>query len=137
MTEYDQHQGDSDVVPNRILIVEDDPGAGVAMQRYLQFRGYDVDCCASADEAIRRASRHPPAVVICDWQLGDHDDGVTVAKTLQGRFGTGVILISAHGLRHLRRRARTLRVASFLQKPIALNALADALTRELHLRPSS
>jgi CheY-like chemotaxis protein len=131
MTEHDQPEGSPAFVPRRILVVEDDPGARDAVQRYLQYLGYNVDCCAGADEAIRWATRHPPAVVICDWQLGDRYDGVTVAEILQRRFGTGVILVTAHGLSDLRRRAGNVRVASFFRKPVTLNALADALSREL------
>lgn len=115
----------------RVLIVEDDADARRAMQSYLQRRGLDIECASNAEEAIRRSSNRPPAVVICDWQLGGGTDGVGAAAEIQQRCGARVIFVTAHRLSHLRRVTGRISVAGYLRKPVTLSVLADVVAAEL------
>jgi CheY-like chemotaxis protein len=127
----------------RVLVVEDEPSARDAMQRFLQFCGYSVSVAASANEAIKLAMRCPPDVLVCDWKLdgeGDNKDksqrdnrgvdgadGVDTAVDLQRRFRLAVILVTAHQLEDLKSKARRtgLDVSIFRRKPLSLSRLAN------------
>ena len=116
----------------RVLVVEDEPSARDAMQRFLQFCGYSVSVASSANDAMRQAVRCPPDVLVCDWKLdGDDkdngDDGVDTAINLQRRYRMAVILVTAHQLDALKSKARGigLDVSVFRRKPLSLSRLAN------------
>lgn len=120
----------------RVLVVEDEPSARDAMQRFLQFCGYSVTVAASSDEAIRQARSTPPDVVVCDWKLdGERSgtsevngaDGVDTAVDLQHRYRMAVILVTAHQLDELKAKARLtdLDVSAYRRKPLSLTRLAN------------
>ncbi len=110
-----------------VLIVEDDEFAREASARYLDHLGHEVCAAASGLEAAAKADCRPPDVVICDWRLGDGDDGADVARTLQQRYAATIIFITAHPLGRLRAQTRDLKVARYLRKPISLLSLASVL----------
>lgn len=113
----------------RILVVEDEPNAGEAVQRFLQFRGHDVAIAATAEDALDRARQSPPDVLICDWKLSGESDGVDVAARLQSATDVPVILVTAYRIEDLKRKARNcgLVVSAYRRKPLSLARLADAI----------
>lgn len=111
----------------KVLIVEDDEFARDASARYLGHLGYEVCAAATAAEAEAKADNRPPDVLICDWRLGEGADGTDVARTLQKRYATPIIFVTAHPLGRLRFETRDLNVARYLRKPISLVTLASAL----------
>lgn len=113
----------------RILVVEDEPNARDAVQRFLQFRGHDVAVAATAQDALDWATHCPPDVLVCDWKLEGDTDGVDTAATLQRRFDIAVILITAHRIEDLKRKARIsgLSVSAYRRKPLSLAGLADVI----------
>lgn len=123
--------GSTRKLSGRVLIVEDDADARRAMQSYLQHRGLEIECASNAEEAICRSRSRPPAVVICDWELGGHTDGVGAAAEIQRRCGARVVFVTAHPLRSLRRMTGRISVAGYLRKPVTLSVLADVVTAEL------
>lgn len=113
----------------RILVVEDEQNARDAVQRFLQFRGHDVAVAATVQDALDRAAQCPPDVLVCDWKLDGDADGVDMAATLQRRFDMAVILVTAHRIEDLKRKARTsgLCVSAYRRKPLSLAGLADVI----------
>lgn len=67
--------------PTRVLVVEDDRGAGEALSGFMRFIGYDADVATSGGEALARLRReHYDAVITDLWMPGD--DGWAVARVL-------------------------------------------------------
>lgn len=112
-----------------VLIVDDERSARIASERYLDHCGYRVSAAATAAEAYACAANDPPDVVVCDWRLeeGD-DDGVAVARALQHRHGSAVVLVTAYPLETLRSATNDVDVARYLRKPFSLMVLADAIS---------
>jgi sigma-B regulation protein RsbU (phosphoserine phosphatase) len=111
----------------RILVVEDEDAARIATLRYLQNCGHEVESAGTALEALEKADKLRPEVLVCDWKLaGQHeaDDGIDVARQLQKRFGVAVIFVTAHALNDLRRNIADLGSVDCLRKPISLHTLA-------------
>lgn len=113
----------------KVLVVEDEPHAREAVQRFLEFRGHEVWIAGTAEEAELSATERIPDVLVCDWMLGDGPDGVDTAARLQRRYDLSVILVTAHRIEDLKRKARAsgLAVSVFRRKPLSLTRLASAI----------
>lgn len=113
----------------RILVVEDEPEAGAAMQRFLEFRGHKVNLARNARRALELAEETSLDVLVCDWQLEDQDDGVDVAREVQSSQDVPVVLVTGQQLSRARLKARQsqVRVAAFRRKPVSLSELANLI----------
>lgn len=110
-----------------VLIVEDEPAAREASERYLVFVGHEVATAANAREALEKAEALHPDVVVCDWRLGDGPDGTTVARELQKKHNVAIIFVTAHPIEELRDVTEDILVSRYIRKPVQLTALARAI----------
>lgn len=110
-----------------VLIVEDEPAAREASERYLIFIGHEVATAANASEALEKAEALDPDVVVCDWRLGSGPDGTTVARELQKRYNVPIIFVTAHPIEELRDVTEDILVSRYIRKPVQLTALARAI----------
>ena len=67
---------------DRILVIEDDPTIGHALEATLQSEGHDVVWFDRADDALHDAEEHRPALVLLDLGLPDRD-GIEVCRELR------------------------------------------------------
>lgn len=113
----------------RILLVEDDPGTGSAVQQYLEYLGHEVDLADDGASATRIAETRSPDVMVCDWKLAGNDDGVDVAGRINARHDVPVILVTGHRLALAKREARAsrVRISAFRRKPVSLPDLASLI----------
>jgi len=84
----------SDVVPNagRILVVDDDEGVHQMLEQQLSDHGYLVDSATSGLEALERAARARPDVIILDLMMPGMT-GFEVAERLRKQESTARIPI--------------------------------------------
>lgn len=78
-----------------ILFVEDDASLGAFLIRYFTEEGFDVEVAQNGlamREALQRASFD---IVVLDIGLPGRDDGYTLARELKGKYGTGILFLSA------------------------------------------
>ena len=115
-----------------ILVVDDEEGVREVATQYLTSRGYQVLAAESGAQALEIAKAHPGAIhVLVTDAIMPGMNGPSLAKTLLGqRPETKVLYMSGYAedtslLEDARGRGE-----AFLQKPFALDALADQL-REL------
>jgi DNA-binding response OmpR family regulator len=79
----------------RILVIEDDPTIGRALEATLQSEGHDVVWFQRADAALRDAAAHNPVLVLLDLGLPDRD-GVDVCRELRVIApNTRIVMITA------------------------------------------
>jgi CheY-like chemotaxis protein len=79
-----------------ILVVEDERIVAADMISELERFGYEVSGVAStADEAVARAVRDRPDLVLMDVHLKGGRDGVAAAREIRDRCGTPVVYLSA------------------------------------------
>src|SRR5690349_6046517 len=81
------------LVPARILFVDDDQDTCVAMARLLQLQGYDPCCAASCADAKLLIDQGSVDLLIADYLLPD-GDGLTVLRYAQKRYPVEGILLS-------------------------------------------
>jgi CheY-like chemotaxis protein len=67
----------------RVLVVDDEELYRVYLRRFLEPLGYEVETADNGVEAIERARRFAPHLLIVDWRLDDGMDGLEVIQRLQ------------------------------------------------------
>jgi len=122
--------GHAPVAERSILIVEDNADAAEALRMALELEGHCVRTASSGRQGIERA-REVPDVVLVDIGLPDMD-GYEVARTVRdGPGGDSVYLVALTGHSGPEDRDRALRSGfdSYLVKPVAPEALRDAIAQ--------
>ncbi len=100
----------------KILVVDDEPEIRKFLHAALDSRDYTVGEAATAAEAIKLLSVHPPDLLILDLGLPDRD-GLEVLKELRGWNALPVIVLSAGGLEQAKVEALEAGADDYLTKP--------------------
>ncbi len=122
----------------RVLIVEDDPDARLALQNMLQLLGHEVRCAETAAGAIRelRSQRAFDAVIL-DLVLPDENGMVVLSDVRERKLATRVAVVTAlcttEGDLKL---PAEMRPDAFFRKPIDAYAIAGWVA-ECVPRPNS
>lgn len=118
---------------NRVLIVDDEPEYLDELVEALAFRGVATCPVARGAEAVEALARDPRIrVVLTDMRMPDMD-GVALIETIRQRFpgrDVRVLMMTGHAAEADMARARQAGVLRCFPKPLAFDALCDAL-REL------
>lgn len=125
--------GDADAaMPQRILLMEDDPSQRRLYIKVLHSAGYEVDEAGTMQEARELLRQHHFAVFLCDIHMGQ-ERGTDLLRE-QGdalrENGTQIIVVSADS--QYRSIAEDMGIEFYLEKPISIASLArlmDRLTR--------
>ena len=115
-----------------ILIVDDEIGIREVLQETLEDEGYTVSLAANAGEARAMRNKNRPALVLLDIWMPD-SDGITLLKewAKNGQLTMPVIMMSGHGSIDTAVEATKIGAINFLEKPIPLQKLLQAVERAL------
>ena len=122
--------GHAPVAERSILIVEDNADAAEALRMALELDGHRVTTASSGRQGIEHA-RKAPDVVLVDIGLPDMD-GYEVARTVRdqpGGDGVYLVALTGHSGPEDRDRARRSGFDSYLVKPVAPDALREAIAQ--------
>ncbi len=100
----------------RILVVEDDGGLAQIVCDNLAFDGYDVEWAADGNQAIDRARRRPPDLVLLDVMLPGRD-GFEICSLLRRGGETPVIMVTARVQQADKLRGLDLGADDYITKP--------------------
>ena len=113
----------------KILVIEDDNGARDALDCLLTEEGFLVRTAASGEDGLACAKEFEPDVIVCDYYLPDID-GLRVLRCLRAdRGGAFIIVVTAGGYDGNDEEALRQEADVFLDKPIDLSKLRNALLR--------
>src|SRR4029453_16307279 len=102
--------------PN-IVVVDDERTIGLAIERLLGARGYDVEALQSGEQAIERVQRAAAHVVITDLNLGQMS-GMDLLRWIKTHAPeTAVIMITAYGSEKIAVEAMKLAAADYVPQP--------------------
>jgi DNA-binding NtrC family response regulator len=119
------------LVPHKVLIVDDEAELRIATSEFLEQRGFKVTEAASCKNAIYEFRRNKPDAVILDYALPD-GSALDILRQLQSIDSTvPTIILTGHGSIDLAVTAIKLGAEQFLTKPVELSALAVVLERAL------
>jgi CheY-like chemotaxis protein len=118
----------------RVLVVEDEPIAGMEIQESLERMGHAVPAVVdSADAVLLAAMAYRPDLVIMDIKLKSFSDGVDAASRLRLLSDVPVIYLTAYPSQGSQDRALKTRPAAYLVKPVSDEVLACNVERALAL----
>ena len=103
----------------QILVVDDDHTTAIVMQLYLENFGFVVpDIACSGAEAIEKAKKLKPDLVLMDIRLGKGLDGIESAEVIMGKLHIPVIYVTAYNDENTLRRAQMTNPYGFINKPL-------------------
>jgi CheY-like chemotaxis protein len=125
----------------KVLIVDDSVDILQILETALRRIGHDVMAAANPEEAYTVAPDFCPDVLIVDWNLGDHADGIELTQVLRARLPElPAILITGYPSETLERDAAAEGIWPVLTKPFEWaelkEAIEEAMTREAGFPPS-
>lgn len=126
-------------MPERILLVEDDPSLRLAVSRALIEDGYDADAVPDGIQAAQRIRTDDFQLVLLDLGL-PFVDGWSILGQLEGRPQPAVIVISARGDEDDKVRALDMGADDYLTKPFGADELlarVRAVLRRINATTSS
>jgi len=119
--------------PKRILVVEDEPCVAEIMQAILIRMGHEVEIVTNAKEALGVFQVGKYDLVATDFHMPGMD-GLELARSIKALCKTQrIILITGSFTEPKLQRGHLEAVDVILQKPFALEELADAVAKALGL----
>ncbi|MFO0578592.1 MAG: histidine kinase dimerization/phospho-acceptor domain-containing protein [Polyangia bacterium] len=113
--------------PTRVLLVEDDGAAGLALEAQLSRLGLSVAIATTAAEALRLASELRPGLLLLDIMLPDAD-GWAVLGQLRNNPQTAAMDVIVTSVLDEPERSHELGVWAYLTKPVCPITLLDAMS---------
>jgi CheY-like chemotaxis protein len=112
--------------PEHILVVEDDKDLRDSLCEALRFEGYHVICAEHGEAALRHLSTGArPCVILLDLMMPVMDGWTFRAEILKDQTLAAipvVVMTAASAVR-----ARTIPGATFLQKPLQMDAVVEVV----------
>lgn len=114
--------------PKRVLIVDDDAAIIEVVECALRDRGYEVLIARDGEEALKRAERDAPDLILLDLVMPKRS-GLTVLERLKrDRPGTPpIIMLTARDEERHRAFAKSLGVSAYLNKPFDIDTLMQTV----------
>lgn len=112
----------------RILLIEDDPSTGPALQKVLRAEGYEVDLVGRGNEGLERARLEPYDLVLTDFKLPGLSGLELIAQLHAAKPKLPIIMMTAHGTTETAIEATKLGACEYLLKPFEADELFDAVS---------
>ncbi|HEY9835262.1 MAG TPA: response regulator [Stenomitos sp.] len=116
----------------QILIVEDEKIIALNLKEHLQSLGYKVVAIvASGEQAIEKAAKLHPDLVLMDICLKGKIDGITAAHKIWNNFSIPVIYVTGHSDQNTLERAKGSAPFGYILKPVQERELYVAIETAL------
>jgi DNA-binding response OmpR family regulator len=112
-----------------VLVVEDDPEINELVGAYVQLAGYGYESALNGTQAVEKARRTRPVLIVLDIMLPDFD-GFEVARRLKGgddTRGIPIVMLTALDRDEYRQRGKTAGAVGYLTKPFDPDRLLEAI----------
>jgi two-component system, OmpR family, response regulator len=112
-----------------VLVVEDDPEINELVGAYVQLAGYGYESALNGAQAVEKARRTRPVLIVLDIMLPDFD-GFEVARRLKGgddTRGIPIVMLTALDRDEYRQRGKTAGAVGYLTKPFDPDRLLEAI----------
>jgi CheY-like chemotaxis protein len=113
----------------RVMLVEDNADTREVLTAALELAGHEVTASPDGDDALDRAIRQPPEVMLIDIGLPGRD-GYQLARDVRAALGQGprLIALTGYGQPDDRRHALEAGFDEHITKPVDLQTLELALS---------
>jgi nitrogen regulation protein NR(I) len=113
------------MTPAQILLIEDDPSTGPALQKVLRSEGHEVDLVSRGDHGLSQAKLQPYDLVITDFKLPGLSGLDLIAQLHEAKARLPIIMMTAHGNIETAIEATKLGAYEYLVKPFEADELLD------------
>jgi len=121
------------MVGAQILLVEDEKIVALEIQDRLKILGYSVSASVSTgEEAIDKAEKLRPDLVLMDIQLKGKINGTAAAEQIRTRFGIPIIYLTAYADDDTLQYAKIAEPFGYLLKPFEERELHSTIEMALH-----
>lgn len=117
-------------MPERILIVEDEPALQDTLAYNLNRQGYQVETVGDGEAAIASARRHPPDLILLDIMLPILD-GFEVTRILRQELNTPILFLTARDDEIDRIIGLELGADDYMTKPFSMRELLARVKAQL------
>jgi len=120
----------------RVLVVDDEETILELIAYNLQKEGFQVETATDGREALEKAARHPPDLLVLDWMLPEVD-GLEVCRLLRGdpkTMGLPVIMLTARGEEVDKVLGLELGANDYMTKPFSMRELLARIKAHLRAR---
>src|ERR1700691_1787398 len=118
------------VVPTRVLIVEDDPNIVDLMRSNLAVRGFDTLVSFDGSKALTLLETEEPDMVLLDLMLPEVD-GFELCRQIRERSDVAIIVVSARGGERDKVTALNVGADDYMTKPFSIEELLARITATL------
>ncbi len=116
-----------------ILIVEDNNIVMMELKDRLIEMGYNVvDTASSGEEAIKKAGKHLPDLIMMDIRIKGEMDGIDSAAIIRKEFGIPVVYLTAHTDENTVQRAKVTEPYGYIIKPFEERELSTTIEMALY-----
>ncbi len=112
----------------RLLLIEDDPSTGSALQKVLRTEGAEVELIPRGDTGLARARAAPFDLVLTDFKLPGLSGLELIQQLHAAKPKLPIILMTAHGSTDTAIEATKLGACEYLTKPFEADELIDLVT---------
>ncbi len=117
----------------RILVVEDEHIVAMDLMNRLRNLGYEVpDSASSGQEAIDKADRVRPDLVLMDIFLNGEMDGIQAAGQIRSRYNIPIIYLTAYADSNTLQRAKITEPFGYILKPFEERELLTTIEMALY-----
>ena len=102
----------------RILVIEDDPKTGSALEMYLRHGGYRAEVARTGDDGLERARREKPDLIILDLMLPGMS-GLEICRALREESEIPIIMLTARSTEDDKLRGLDLGADDYVTKPFS------------------
>ena len=122
----------------KVLVVDDNDSAREVLQSNIESMGLSCDTANSGVKALEmlhemQAKGGAYELILVDWKMPDIDGVETCQRILQefaaDQTPPTLIMVTAHGLEHVKKAAKGINVSGFLTKPITISSLFDTVAK--------
>lgn len=117
--------------PGRVLVVDDHRQARESMADVLRHSGHDVDCCASAPEALERIVDKSFDCVITDLQMPGMDGVEFIVQLKRRKYPAQVVMVTAHASVNTAVEAMRHGAFDYIEKPFDVDRLEHLIGRAI------
>jgi PAS domain S-box-containing protein len=117
----------------KILVVEDEHIVAMDLMSRLRNLGYEVpDSASSGEEAIEKAGRTRPDLVLMDIFLNGEMDGIQAAGHIRSRYNIPIIYLTAYADSNTLQRAKVTEPFGYVLKPFEERELLTTIEMALY-----
>jgi CheY-like chemotaxis protein len=121
------------MVKTRIMIVEDEVITAMSLQHLLEHWGYEMcEQISSGREAIEKAEREKPDIVLIDINLNGEISGIEAARQIRSRCCIPIIFITGYSDKETIKQAKSAEPAGYFVKPLDFKKLKLTIDSVVH-----